>query len=172
VIVEEKRNIIIKTIKIVDMKTLEEVLENNVQYILSRNDIIRLATYVPYDKLHLLGIKLKPDVSIKEFEEKWNKKVKPFTRENIIKELKYSVAYGFEVALEPKEILEYIKKLNVEMALHAVMLWNWILEEGLENWPGSNCTYHGLPLFKATALKYNFDNPIGDDSGKEEKYNS
>lgn len=30
---------------------------------------------------------------------------------------------------------------------------------------------YGLPLFKATALLYGFDNPIGDDSGSEEYYN-
>ena len=29
---------------------------------------------------------------------------------------------------------------------------------------------YGLPLFKATALKYGFDNPIGDDLGSEDKY--
>jgi hypothetical protein len=30
---------------------------------------------------------------------------------------------------------------------------------------------YGLPLFKATALKYGFNNPIGDDLGSEDKYN-
>jgi len=29
---------------------------------------------------------------------------------------------------------------------------------------------YGLPLFKATAIKYGFPNPIGDDSGSERKY--
>ena len=29
---------------------------------------------------------------------------------------------------------------------------------------------YGLPLFKATAEKYGFDNPIGDDTGRENYY--
>lgn len=31
---------------------------------------------------------------------------------------------------------------------------------------------YGLPLFKATAVKYGWDNPIGEDSGRERKYDS
>lgn len=31
---------------------------------------------------------------------------------------------------------------------------------------------NGLPLFKATAVKYGWDNPIGEDSGRERKYDS
>lgn len=30
---------------------------------------------------------------------------------------------------------------------------------------------YGLPIFKATAVKYGFENPIGDDSGPEAEYN-
>jgi hypothetical protein len=30
---------------------------------------------------------------------------------------------------------------------------------------------YGLPIFKATAQKYGFNNPIGEDTGSEEKYN-
>ena len=29
-----------------------------------------------------------------------------------------------------------------------------------------------LPLFRATAVKYGWDNPIGEDSGRERKYDS
>lgn len=32
--------------------------------------------------------------------------------------------------------------------------------------------FYGLPLFKATAVKYGWDNPIGEDSGRERKYDS
>lgn len=31
--------------------------------------------------------------------------------------------------------------------------------------------FYGLPLFKATAVKYGWNNPIGEDSGREKKYN-
>lgn len=32
--------------------------------------------------------------------------------------------------------------------------------------------FYGLPLFKAMAVKYGWNNPIGEDSGREKKYNS
>ena len=31
--------------------------------------------------------------------------------------------------------------------------------------------FYRLPLFKATAVKYGWNNPIGEDSGREKKYN-
>lgn len=31
--------------------------------------------------------------------------------------------------------------------------------------------FYGLPLFKATAVKYGWNNPIGEDSEREKKYN-
>ena len=49
-------------------------------------------------------------------------------------------------------------------------MWNWILEEGLEDWDDDNYAMYGLPLFKATAVKYGFENPIGDDNGDESYY--
>lgn len=35
----------------------------------------------------------------------------------------------------------------------------------------TNYAMYGLPLFKATAVKYGWENPIGDDNGDEEFYN-
>lgn len=49
-----------------------------------------------------------------------------------------------------------------------VQMWNCILEEGLEDF--DSYAMYGLPLFKATAVKYGFDNPIGDDTGAEDHY--
>lgn len=40
-----------------------------------------------------------------------------------------------------------------------VLRWNQVLEEGLENYPEEN--YAMLPLFKATAVKCGWENPIG-----------
>lgn len=51
-----------------------------------------------------------------------------------------------------------------------VAMWNWILEEGLENF--DSYAQYGLPLFKATAVKYGFDNPIGDMRGDEYIFSS
>lgn len=42
----------------------------------------------------------------------------------------------------------------------------------LEDWDEDDYRFYGLPLFKATAVKYGWDNPIGEDSGRERKYDS
>lgn len=39
-------------------------------------------------------------------------------------------------------------------------------------WDEDDYGFYGLPLFKATAVKYGWDNPIGEDSGRERKYDS
>ena len=41
-----------------------------------------------------------------------------------------------------------------------VLRWNRVLEEGLEDYPEDNYAMY-LPLFKATAEKYGWENPIG-----------
>nr|UWG89863.1 MAG: hypothetical protein [Bacteriophage sp.] len=46
------------------------------------------------------------------------------------------------------------------------------LIESLEGWGEDDYAFYGLPLFKATAVKYGWDNPIGEDSGRERKYDS
>jgi hypothetical protein len=89
----------------------------------------------------------------------------PFTRENILKQLEKDVAFGFEKALDKKS-------LSASCMFGVIAMWNWILEEGLENFDEDNYAQYGLPLLKATALKYGFQNPIGEDTGKEKKYAS
>lgn len=46
--------------------------------------------------------------------------------------------------------------------------------EGVQHgdWDEDDYAFYGLPLFKATAVKYGWDNPIGEDSGRERKYDS
>lgn len=139
------------------MKTLEQVLETYESQTLDGRDMARLAKFVPYDKLSLIGVKLKDEVT----EEEWNTMVVPFTKENVLEQLKDDVAFGFEKALGKRGI-------SASLMYNVVSMWNWILEEGLENW--SEYAYYGLPLFKATAVKYGFDNSIGEDKGSEEYY--
>lgn len=54
---------------------------------------------------------------------------------------------------------------------YVVLRWNQVLEEGLEDYSEDNYPMYGLPLFKATAEKYGWENPIGDDNGDESHYN-
>lgn len=88
----------------------------------------------------------------------------PFTRENVLKELKRDLEFAFEKALDKRSI-------SSSLMFYVIRMWNDILEEGLENWDENDYAMYGLPLYKATALKYGFENPIGSDTGREDKYN-
>ena len=101
-------------------------------------------------------------VTFKE-EYKGKHKTIPLTRENVLNKLEGDVAFGFEKALDQRGI-------SASFMYEVVKMWNWILEEGLEDF--DDYAQYGLPLFKATALKYGFDNPIGEDTGEESKYAS
>ena len=89
---------------------------------------------------------------------------KPLTRENILAQLKEDVAFGFEKALNRRG-------LSSSAMFGVVMMWNWILEEGLENFDRDNYAMYGLPLFKATAIKYGFPDEIDGFTGSEEQFN-
>jgi hypothetical protein len=69
-----------------------------------------------------------------------------------------------------KEDSKIVKVNAAGMMYEVVEMWNWILEEGLEDF--TDYAQYGLPLFKATAVKYGFDNPIGDDDGDEFQYSA
>lgn len=84
-----------------------------------------------------------------------------FTKENIMKKLEVHVCKGFKSALDKIS-------LYAQMEYNIVCTLNWILDEGLDNF--KEYKYYGLPVFKATALKYGFNNPIGQDTGLEDKY--
>ena len=140
------------------MKTLEFIAQSYKSQCLDGRDLNRLAQFIPFKMLSQFG--LTPNEEWND-EEKWNAHVKPFTRENVLKQLEADVAFGFEKALGKRGI-------SSSFMYEVVKMWNWVLEEGLENF--DNYPMYGLPLFKATAVKYGFDNPIGDDDGDEEEY--
>ena len=139
------------------MKTLEQISESYKSNTLDGRDLNRLAQFIPFNMLSSFGLKLKEGVT----EEEWNKNVKEFTKENILIQLEKDVDFGFEKALNQKGI-------SAGLMTDVVQMWNWILEEGLEDF--DEYPMYGLPIFKATAIKYGFENPIGDDYGNEEEY--
>lgn len=138
------------------MKTLQQVKENYKSETLDGRDLHRLAAFIPEEELKDFGLEVKDEyVGTHEHAE--------FNRENVLNQLKKDVAFGFEKALNQRGI-------SSSLMYEVVAMWNWILEEGLEDF--DQYAQYGLPLFKATALKYGFDNPIGDDVGSEYKYSS
>lgn len=138
------------------MKTLDQIAQEYKSQTFDGRDLYRLAQFVPEERLSEFGLALNPDC-----EDNIEHKVVEFTRENVLKQLKKDVEFGFEKALGQRGI-------SSSMMYQVVSMWNWILEEGLEDF--DDYAQYGLPLFKATAVKYGFDNPIGDDYGDEDKY--
>jgi hypothetical protein len=138
------------------MKTLDEVIASCKSDCFDGRDISRLASFIPEARLHEVNIILKNEFVGKHKAIEW-------TRENILKQLEKDVAFGFQKALDRRGI-------SSELMFCVVLMWNRILEEGLETFDEDNYAMYGLPLFKATATKYGFPNPIGEDTGEERKY--
>lgn len=137
------------------MKTLEQIAKEYKSRTLDGRDLSRLVQFIPFDMVERFGIVPKEEYNNAE---KWNANLKPFTKENILEQLREDVAFGFEKALDRRGI-------SAGLMYEVVKMWNWILEEGLENF--DSYAQYGLPLFKATAEKYGFYNPIGDMYGNE-----
>lgn len=116
---------------------------------------VRLAQFLTQEQLEKIGFKWNSDEPYPE--------PKEWTRENILSQLKEDVEFGFEKALDKRGI-------SASLMFAVVLRWNRVLEEGLEDYPEDNYAMY-LPLFKATAEKYGWENPIGDDSGSEDYYN-
>lgn len=134
------------------MKTLNEILDNYKDYAVVLDDRFgsRLAKFLTEEQLEKIGFKYDGDEPHPE--------PKEWTRENILEQLKSDVEFGFEKALDQRGI-------SASLMFYVVLRWNQVLEEGLENYPEENYAMYGLPLFKATAVKYGWENPIGDDNG-------
>lgn len=133
------------------MKTLEQVKNLYKSDTLDGRDLYRLAKFIPKEELEDFGLKLKEGAEHEHI---------PFTRENVLCQLEKDVEFGFEKALDQRGISSGIM-------FDVVKMWNWILEEGLEDWSDSNYAQYGLPLFKATAVKYGFKDEIPGKEGNE-----
>lgn len=141
------------------MKTIEEILSNyeeEWETFLDDRFGARLCQFLTEEQIESIGF------SIKE-EYKGQHVVKEWTRENILEQLESDVEFGFEKALNRRGI-------SSGLMFDVVRKWNKVLEEGLEDWDKDHYAMYGLPLFKATAVKYGWDNPIGDDEGDESEY--
>lgn len=121
------------------MKTLEQIKQMYKSKTIDGRDLIRLCEFIPRNELKDFGITIKGIDAVHEHKE--------FTRENVLKQLKEDVEFGFEKALDKRGI-------SSAMMYEVVKMWNWILEEGLEDF--DNYEPYGLPLFSETARKYGF----------------
>jgi len=143
------------------MKDLKEIVENYEKdgwgVFLDDRFGSRLTQFLTEEEIEKIGFELDDDYKGKHQPKEW-------TRENILEQLEEDVAFGFEKALDRRGI-------SAGLMFNVVLKWNRVLEEGLEDYDEDDYAMYGLPLFKATAVKYGWDNPIGDDTGTESWYN-
>jgi hypothetical protein len=136
------------------VKTLQQVKEQFKSDAIDGRDASRLIDFFPAEDWPKFGFEIK---------EGHAHTPKEWTRENILEQLEKDVDFGFEKALNKRGI-------SSSLMAEVVKMWNRILEDGLEGF--DEYAQYGLPLFKATAEKYGFPNPIGKDAGSEHKYSS
>lgn len=121
---------------------------------LDGRDYGRLATFFPVSEWEHFGVKLREGAEPPA--------QRPWSRDEILKQLAADVDFGFEKAL-------YQRGISSSFMYHVVKMWLWVLDdEELADFDAY--AQYGLPLFKAVAVKYGFDNPIGDDAGDEDEY--
>ena len=140
------------------MKTLQKILDNFKVWETPLDDRFgkRLCSFLTVEQAAQIGFEFKPEYAKIHVPKEW-------TRENILAQLKEDVEFGFEKALNCRGI-------SSSLMFDVVLKWNRVLEDGLENYDEDDYAQYGLPLFKATAVKYGWDNPIGGDYGDESKY--
>lgn len=120
---------------------------------LDGRDYGRLCGFFPVEDWGKLGFSLEKGAKLP--------RTKPLTKQNILKQLKADLEFAFEKALNQRGI-------SSSSMYQVIKMWMWILEDPLQYF--DEYALYGLPLFKATALKYGFNNPIGEDNGSETKY--
>lgn len=139
------------------MKTIEEILSYQSQALDGR-DSGRLAQFMTAEQLNQFGFSASEP-------EKWV--ATPLTRETVLECLKRDLDFAFEKALN-------MRGLSAGMMFSVIKMWMWVLDEheDLVNWSDDNYAQYGLPYLKAVALRYNLENPIGDDVGDEPHYSA
>ena len=140
------------------MKTLKQLYDypggENCNFIDSR-DKLRLLDFIPVQDWEKFGFKPTPNAV--------DTKPIKFTLGNVLKALERDLAFAFEKALNKRGI-------SSNLMYDVIKMWMWVLDDDLYN--HTNYTYYGLPLYKKVAIKYNFNNPIGEDFGNEFKYSN
>ncbi len=128
------------------MKTLEQVLAGHNDAIkdnaLSIQDRlgIRLCQFLTEEQAKTIGFKCKEGAT-------WEPPI-PFTEENVLKQLKKDVEFGWDKACGHKGI-------SSELMYDVVLGWCKILENEFAYW--DDYSPYGTPLFIAVSKKYGFD---------------
>ena len=128
------------------MKTIEDILNNYEEYETPIDYRFgkRFAEFLSADQVEKLGFQFKNE------EVKKKHKPIPFTEENILKQLKEDVGFGWEKACDERGI-------SSSLMYEVVLAWCKVLENDFADWTGKSEEQYkpyGKPLFKAVAQKY------------------
>lgn len=136
-------------------QVLEAIKAGRESECLDGRDYGRLTNFFLVEDWPTLGFTLKEGKEAPE--------PRPWTQEEVISQLRLDVDFGFKKALGRRGI-------SASFMYSTVKMWMWVLEDDLQHM--EEYAQYGLPLFKAVAVKYGFDNPIGEDNGDEYEYSS
>lgn len=125
---------------------------------LDGRDFARLSAFFPVSDWPKLGLKPKDGIDPASIDPP-----KEWTEANIVAQMAQDVSFGFEKALNRRGI-------SASLMYSVVKMWLTVLEDELAK--SEDYAQYGLPLFKAVAVEYKLDNPIGDDRGDEFKYSA
>ena len=142
--------------EVVDFPSLEEAVRRafpTMSECIDGRDATRLAMFVKAEDFHLLGLEIKKDAIHEPIE--WNVA-------NVEAQVETDVDFAFEKALNKRGI-------SASLMHEVLLMWFRILEPKFEV---PSYTQYGLPLCKAMAIYYGFENQIGDDIGNEYKYSA
>ena len=126
------------------MKTIEHIIEHYSDYETYLDDRFgrRLCDFLTPEQAEMIGWKVDTD-GVKQ-------SPKPWTKENILEQLKDDVEFGWKKACGERGI-------SSSLMFDVVLKWCRILEDGLEHWDENHYAPYGKPLFKAVATKYGWE---------------
>lgn len=118
-------------------------------------DMSRLSDFLTVDEWSIVGMTPADGADLSDYSPR------PWTEEEIKKQLADDVSFGFEKALDKRGI-------SSGLMYECVKMWLWVLDDPLQDM--DDYAQYGLPLFKAVAVKYGLNNPIGDKTGTEREF--
>lgn len=139
------------------MKTIEQALA----YTFTApggSDRRTLALFVPEDQLKKL------DFSVRVGQEGKHKPL-AWTEEAVKEQLRDCVAFGFQMATEVDVVSAYD---NLDAAMFLAWVLDVELDPAFKSPTGSGIS--GITAYKALAAHFGLPNPLGDDTGMEDKY--
>ena len=139
------------------MKTIEQALAYEFRAP-GGSDRMALAVFLPEDQLKKL------DFSVRAGQEGKHKPL-AWTEEVVKAQLRDCVAFGFQLATEVEVLSAYD---NLEAALFLAWVLDVEFDPAFKSPEGSGIS--GITAYKAIAAHFGLPNPLGDDTGMEDKY--